>query len=258
MIAFDAETAALLERAYRGRDFVRRRHANIEALDPRPGARLLDVGCGTGYMLAELAGAVGAGGHAAGVDLSDDMLAAARDHCAGAPNVSIRKAGAEDLPFEDGAFDGAVSVQVFEYMDDMSPALRECRRVLKSGGRLVIGDMHFGTLTWHSEDPDRMAAMVEAWDAHFADGAVPARILGLLPDAGFRHLDSRPVSFVDTECRPDGLARMMSILMPAFARARGSMAEDAIAAWEEEQAALARAGRFFFAMTHVITVAEAV
>ena len=57
MLQFDAKTAELLERVYRGRDFLRRRLANIDALAPKPGDRVPDVGCGTGLMLAELAGA---------------------------------------------------------------------------------------------------------------------------------------------------------------------------------------------------------
>lgn len=258
MIEFDAETAAILERAYRGRDFVRRRHANIAALQPTPGARLLDIGCGTGLMLAELSGAVGPDGHVTGIDLSEDMLERARATCEGLPNVTTRIAAADALPFDDATFDGIVSVQVFEYLGDLSPALAECRRVLKPGGRLVIGDMHFDTLAWHSDSPARMQAMIDAWDGHFADRAVPAGLLPRLRDAGLRHVESRPVTFVDTEGRPDGLARMMSILMPAFARSRNAMPEQEIAAWEAEQARLVASGGYFFCFTHVITVAEAI
>ena len=258
MLEFDAETSAILDRAYRGRDFVRRRHANLAALAPAPGAYVLDIGCGTGLMLTELSAAVGPKGHVAGVDLSEDMLTRAREACSDLDNVTVKTAPADQLPFEDASFDGIVSVQVFEYIADLTPVLAECRRVLKPGGTLVVGDMHFDTLAWHSDNPSRMAAMERAWDGHFADRMVPARLPGMLTDAGFRHTDSRDVTFIDTEFRPDGLARMMSILMPAFARSQGSMTEAEIADWEAEQAALAKSGRFFFCLSHIITVAAAV
>lgn len=258
MLEFDAATAALLDRAYRGRDFLRRRHANIEALDPRADQHLLDIGCGTGLMVADLSRAVGAGGHVTGLDPSADMLEKAEAACTGLANVTLARDSVEAMPFDDARFDGAVSVQVFEYFADLAPALAECRRVLRPGARLVIGDMHFDTLAWHSEDPDRMAQVIAAWDGHFVDRAVPGRLPGLLGAAGFSHRASVPVTFLDTRRRPDGLARMMQVLMAGFAASSGAVAEEEAQAWSDEQDALASRGAFFFSLTHVVTVAEAV
>ncbi len=258
MLTFDARLAAHLERVYRGRDFVRRRQANIEALAPRAGERLLDVGCGTGLMVAELAAAVGPDGHVTGVDPSRDMRASAALALDGTANADIREGSAERLPLDDASVDGIASLQVFEYIPDPRPALAECRRVLAPGGRIVIGDMHFGTLAWHSDDPERMARMIAAYDGHFANGAVPATILGHLSAAGFRHRASIAVEFTDTGPRPDGIARMTQLLMADFARSSGAVPEDEVRAWSDELDRLAAEGRHFFSITHVITVADAV
>ena len=257
MLEFDAETSATLERAYQGRDFVRRRHANIAALAPRPNEHILDVGCGNGLMLTELSGAVGPGGHVTGIDLSDDMLRSARRRCGATPNVSILKSNADALPFEDDIFHGVISVQVFEYFPELGPVLNECHRVLKPGGRLVVGDMHFDTLAWYSAHPNRMEKMLRIWDGHFVDRAVPSHLLRILRDHGFTHRESRAVTFVDTECRQDGLARMMLLLMAAYAHQTGAMADEDIEGWLSEQEDLARSGSFFFAMSHIVTMAEA-
>ena len=258
MLQFDAELAAELDRIYRGRDFVRRRHANLEALAPRKGERIVDIGCGTGILLGEIAGAVGADGMVTGIEPSGDMRDGALSACVDLGNVAIMEGTAEALPLADGSQDGIVSVQVFEYLEDLSTALAECRRVLAPNGRLVVGDMHFGTLAWHSDDPQRMQRVISAWDGHFKDRAVPATILGLLDAAGFRHRQSIPVTFVDTEQRKDGLAMMMQRLMTSFAVTSGAMEDDEAQAWSDELDALAREGRYFFSCTHVVTVADAV
>lgn len=114
MIEFDAETTAFLTRAYRGRDFARRRRANLDALAPKPGEAILDIGCGGGQLLADIALAVGPEGMAAGLDPSEDMLKGARETTRDLDNVHLAEGMAHKLPFADGAFDAIVSVQVFE------------------------------------------------------------------------------------------------------------------------------------------------
>ena len=77
MLTFNAATARFLEETYLGSDFVRRRLANLEALAPQSGDRVIDVGCGPGFLTLELARAVGEDGQVIGVDPSPDMRAAA-------------------------------------------------------------------------------------------------------------------------------------------------------------------------------------
>jgi SAM-dependent methyltransferase len=92
--------------------------------------RILDVGCGTGRLLREL----GRFGSAQGIDVSDEALR----FCRQAGLEGVVKASLEQLPFPDGEFDLVTALDVIEHIDDHVAALRECRRVLRPDGRIVI------------------------------------------------------------------------------------------------------------------------
>ena len=99
-------------------------------------ARVLDVGCGSGWatrLLAERAPA----GHVVGIDIADEMIELARETSASYSNVEFRIASAEKLPFSDGEFSHAFSMESLYYYADMPAALREIKRVLRPGGLFV-------------------------------------------------------------------------------------------------------------------------
>lgn len=256
MLEFDETTSAVLERAYHGSDFRNRRRASFQALAPAPGERLADIGCGNGLLTHELALAVGPSGHVMGIDPSPEMRALALNRTADLDNIDILDGVADALPVADGVLDGALSLQVFEYLADPSSALRDAHRALRPGGRLVLGDMHFGTLAWHSDTPERMTRMCASWDRHVADPALPARLPGLLCAAGFEVTGIAPLTFTDTTLRPDGIARMMMILMESYAVSNGHVPADDARAWAEEQEKLASEGRFFMTLTHFVVSAR--
>ncbi|MEM6891447.1 MAG: methyltransferase domain-containing protein [Pseudomonadota bacterium] len=155
MLEFDSETTRLLDSVYQGADVTRRRQGSFDALGPGPGETIVDVGCGNGLLTLELARAVGRSGRVIGVDPSEDMLQSAQERCQGQSCVEFAAGSADSLPISSNAIDKAVSVQVFEYLEDIPSALSEIHRVLKPGGALVIGDIHFDSLIWHSDAPDR-------------------------------------------------------------------------------------------------------
>jgi SAM-dependent methyltransferase len=96
----------------------------------RRGQRALDVGCGPGALTAELVARLGSGAVAA-VDPSEPFVAAARERY---PEVDIRRAMAEQLPFADSEFDAALASLVVHFMSDPIAGLREMARVARSGG----------------------------------------------------------------------------------------------------------------------------
>lgn len=256
MLQFDAETTRLLDIAYEGAELTRRRQASFDALKPGPGDTILDVGCGNGLLTAELARAVGSRGKVIGVDPSVDMLAAANERCASYDNVDFVEGVADTIPVADATADKAVSVQTFEYIEDVSGAVDDVLRCLKPGGRLVISDLHFGTFVWASDDPERMSKMIASWDHHFVSGTLPERLPSLLKAKGHEIEAVVPFTMTDHELKPDGLAIMMMHLMKSYAVSNGHV-EDAVAhAWFEEQQSLAKEGRFFFSLTQFVVAAR--
>src|SRR5665213_1002256 len=114
-LPFDEAMAQRLEKLYRPRDALRRRRLVREAIAAAPDERILDVGCGGGFYLAELLDSVGVNGSLVGVDSSAAMLAMAARRCEGHDNLTFREGDATALPVDDAAVDAAFSVQVLEY-----------------------------------------------------------------------------------------------------------------------------------------------
>ncbi|HEX9032954.1 MAG TPA: methyltransferase domain-containing protein, partial [Streptosporangiaceae bacterium] len=99
----------------------------------RDGMRVLDVGCGAGALTAELVRRVGAASVCA-VEPSDSLRSAARERC---PDVEIKPAAAEQIPYPDDVFDAALAQLVVHFMTDPVAGLREMARVTRAGG--VVG-----------------------------------------------------------------------------------------------------------------------
>ena len=248
-LEFDEALAQQLDAVYRTRDVVRRRRLVREAVAAQPGERIVDVGCGPGYYVAELAEQVGPGGAVTGVDQSDAMLAVARGRCEGLGNVSFVTGDATRLPVDDASFDAAVSVQVMEYVPDVAAALAELRRVLTPGGRVVLWDVDWRTVSWHSEDPERMARVLAAWDMHLMHPALPRRLGPLLRDAGFEDVRMEGHTFASNEMVFDAYGGSLVGVIEPFVTASGH--EDDARAWAAEQRELGERGEFYFAVTQV-------
>lgn len=112
----------------------------IARLAPAPGERVLDLGCGCGASSLELARRVAPGGHVLGLDLSEPMLARARERAAaaGLANLAFRVADVQSASLEAGAFDAAFSRFGVMFFADPVAAFRNVRRALRPGGRLVF------------------------------------------------------------------------------------------------------------------------
>src|SRR5439155_25714327 len=111
------------------------RRATVEALRIDPGARVVDLGCGTGD-LSEVLGRAGA--RVAGVDISSGMLLEAKVKLRG--RAALVLGSAFVLPFRDGAFAAAASAFVLRNLFDLPTAFRELARVVEPGGRIALVD----------------------------------------------------------------------------------------------------------------------
>lgn len=173
----------------------------MQVLAPRPGERILDIGCGCGETSLQLAERVAPGGHVIGLDISKPMLAVARRRAAPAGGVVVDfvEADAQTYAFAPPLFDGAFSRFGVMFFNDPTAAFSNLNRALKPGGRLAF-------VCWRAyAENDWMAAPSAAADGlldpapptdplapgpfTFAD---PERILAILRDAGFGQVSIQP------------------------------------------------------------------
>lgn len=156
----------------------------------KPGDSVLDVGCGTGTLALLAKRQVGPDALVAGIDASAEMVARAarKAHKAGLP-VRFEQASADRLPFADDQFDAVLCTATMHHLPRgmRVDAVREMRRVLKPGGRVLLVDFVFGTR--HT-----IASML-----HHQHGLDPNVLKLLVQEAGLRLVDHGPVGMWDMQ-----------------------------------------------------------
>ncbi len=137
-----------------------------EALAPVPGERLLEVGPGTGYYALPVAEWLAPDGTLEIFDIQREFLdhTLERARAAGLSNLVATQGDAQALPFEDDRFDGAYLVTVLGEVPDQRAAMRELARVVRPGGRIVVGEL-FGDP--HMVTEGRIRAHAEATGLEF-------------------------------------------------------------------------------------------
>jgi ubiquinone/menaquinone biosynthesis C-methylase UbiE len=112
-------------------------------LSPASGERVLEVGPGTGYYSLPVARWLEPGGRLDVLDIQQEMLdhTLRRAAAEGIANISAARADAREMPYPDDSFDAAFLVTVLGEIPEQEAALRELRRVVKPGGRIVVGEL---------------------------------------------------------------------------------------------------------------------
>lgn len=253
-IRFDDQQARRLERSYMTPDIVRQREVTLGFLALRPGEHVVDIGSGPGFLCESMADAVGPKGRVLGLDISDDLLAAATTRNT-RPQLTYGKSDAIALDAPDGAFDVAVSTQVYEYVADCDRALREMQRVLKPGGRALVVATDWDSVVWRSSDRERMRAMLAAWEGHCADPRLPRTLGPRLRAAGFDVTAVHGHPIINTRLGADTYSQGIMELMAGFARRTKADVAAQADDWLADLRALDAQGAYFFSLTRFIFVA---
>jgi arsenite methyltransferase len=198
----------------------------------RPGEVVLDLGSGGGIDVLLSARRVGPTGKAYGLDMTDEMLALARENQrkAGVANVEFLKGEIEHVPLPEGAVDVIISNCVINLSPDKDAVLREAFRVLKPGGRFAVSDV-----VVRGEVPSGIRKSIELWIGCVAGALEESEYRAKLAKAGFEAIDLEPTRVYTADgardfltsagLDPDAVAAAVDAkFMSAFVRARKPLA----------------------------------
>lgn len=189
----DAQTASLPEEAV----LASLGCGNPTALaELKSGETVLDLGSGGGIDVLLSAKRVGPTGKAYGLDMTDAMLALARDNQrkAGIENVEFLKGEIEHIPLPDNSVDVIISNCVINLSGDKDRVIREAFRVLKPGGRLAVSDV-----VVHGKVPDDVRKNMLLWVGCIAGALEDHQYVAKLARAGFDGIDIEPTRVYDVE-----------------------------------------------------------
>jgi arsenite methyltransferase len=165
-------------------------------IELKPGEVVLDLGSGGGIDVLLSARRVGPTGKAYGLDMTDEMLALARENQrqAGATNVEFLKGEMENIPLPENSVDVVISNCVINLSADKSRVLREAYRVLRPGGRFAVSDV-----VVRGEVPDEVRASMLLWVGCIAGALEENDYRGKLLAAGFTDVEIEPTRTYDIE-----------------------------------------------------------
>lgn len=194
----------------------------FDMIAPEPGTRLLDAGCGSGWLSRLIARRM-PDCEVVGIDINPDYVryAQARAEEAGLENLSYEVASLTELPFEDGAFDAVWSLMVLIFLPDRDAALRELARVVSPGGRVIAAQQGIAMHLNHPPDP-----VLESHIRAFFGRVLPDWKLEQLPAmmraAGLGQIDLRletdPLYTFIGAASPEQLENHRNVIEPGVAR----------------------------------------
>lgn len=162
------------------------KRAVLHALSLQPGHVALDVGCGPGADLGDLAAGVSRSGRVIGVDVHPRMVDEARRRMADQPEVEVRLGDAHALPVEDGSIDRAHADRVLQHLTAPETAIAEMRRVTRPGGLVALVEPDWATLAIAASDLQTSQAFTDYTCAEVVRNARIGRQLARLGSgAGF-------------------------------------------------------------------------
>ena len=243
-----------LNRSYIAPEIVRQRQRTIEALDIKAGERILDIGCGTGFLTCEMASIVGEKGYVLGLDLSSSMVESTLARCADMKHVEARAGDVCSLDGKDNSFDIVTCTQVLLYVKDVEKALHEIWRVLKPGGRFAVLETDWRGTVMSSSYPEITRQIIDAWDGTVASPNLPPRLFHLLKSQGFNAIRTEAIPLLNTSYSQSSFSVNSIQWLAKNAYGQEMISKEAGKKWVEDLEELGKRDAYFFCLNRFLFI----
>jgi ubiquinone/menaquinone biosynthesis C-methylase UbiE len=230
----------------------RRRY--LDVLDPQPGEYILDVGGGSGLATLEIARRVSPSGKAVALDPSPPLLDYARGEAAASglgDNTEFEVGDGRALPFPDGSFDRAFCHWVLVHVTPPEGVVREMRRVVRSGGRIVCVELDREAPILFPGAPELSRRIFDFCAARHPEEQMGRRLPGIVRSCGLADVQVEALVLLDEGSRGD---QWLEFLRGRAELALGGkvISEAEATAWTGEIEAAAREGRYLLAVMQFV------
>ena len=215
ILEYNEEASKKLLAVYTTPDVEAQRHQFVNAINLKPGDKVLDVGSGPGFFAKIMSEKVGQSGSIYGIDVSEFLLDVARSNTNENDQINYSYGDATDLQFPDKYFDIITCTQVLEYVKEVDKALNEFHRALRNGGKLALLDTDWDSIVWHSSNRERMNKILKAWEAHTSDPFLPRTLSDRMRRAGFQVTDRKIFTIYNPNYNEETYSnRMIDLIVP--------------------------------------------
>jgi len=258
MIRFDEQYLLHLETYRHSASALSRRERYLAMLNPLPGQRILDLGCGSGGFCRVLAPLVSPGGRVIGVDLSHDAVALANKLSANAEqgNLAFELGDGHDLRFADGSFDAVTCLGVLGFCQDPGRVLAELRRALRQDGRLLLVNADEEARRYSGSNGALGRRVRQAIAARGRDPHIGQRLVHLLKDGGFHILREEVLSGVERHFSPGAAGHTLAHALRDYLMESGAVSAEEYERWLAELAASAQEGSYGYSTTTYAYLAQ--
>ena len=250
---FDETTAQQLSMIYLTEDIKEMQRQYRAWFDPRPGEKILDVGCGTGINALAIAKLVAPGGKVVGIDNSEAMLKLARER-ASAENIEYRLMDAEKMDFSENSFDGVVCTQVLGYGADPIPVIRSLLRVIKPTGRVFLAETDWDSLAYSIPDKELQRRVTLAFADHHGDGWVGRRLYHWCQEAGAREVELHPYVIHNAEYSARKYGGPLSYVIRDYLLRSRKWPEGEVKRWLAQLSQAFDDRTYFFVLTRLVCI----
>lgn len=174
----------------------------LDPADIQPGQRVVDFGCGPGFLSLALADLVGDTGHVYGLDINSEFVR--RSTARVAENnkqdaATFLHLTGDALPLENGSVDRVICKNVLEYVPDLEGTLLELKRILNNDGKILVIDSDWGFVVVEPWSADHVKKFFSAASAAFKEPNIGRKLPSALKQAGFQDIDVTIRPFIDRQ-----------------------------------------------------------